>query len=54
MCYKYVNIINPDKNNALEKNIIFSSIFQMKILKKYKQIHIDGTFKSCRKSFYQI
>ena len=54
MCYKYAKLINPRKNNSLEKYIIFSSKFQMNLLKKSKQIHIDGTFKSCPKTFYQI
>ena len=54
MCYKYVNFINPKKNNIMEKYIIFTSKFQINLLTKYKQIMIDGTFKSCPKKFYQI
>ena len=54
MCYKYANILNPQKNNQLEKYLIFTIIFQMNMLKKCKQIHIDGIFKSCPRSFYQI
>ena len=49
LCYKYTNIISPDKKNKLEKYLIMKTTFQMRFLKKCKQIHIDGTFKSCLK-----
>ena len=54
ICYKYVHILNPNKKNFLEKYIIFTTTFQMKMLKKSKQIFIDGTFKSCPRGYYQI
>ena len=52
-CYKYINQINIEKNK-LEKYIIYTSTFQLNLLTKCTQIHIDGTFKSCPKGFYQI
>ena len=54
ICYKYSNVINLDKNYRLEKYIIFTSSFQIKLLKKCTQIYLDGTFKSCPKGYYQI
>ena len=54
MCYKYTNIINIKKNNKTEKYIIFSSKFQMNLLKKESQIFIDGTFKISPIGYYQI
>ena len=52
--YKYTNLINLEKNNVLEKYIIFTSSFQIKFLPKCTQIFIDGTFKCCQKEYYQI
>lgn len=54
LCYKFTNIINPQKNNVLEKYIIFTTNFQINLLKKCNQILIDGTFKSAPKNYYQI
>lgn len=54
LCYKYNNLINLEKNNKLEKYIIFTSKFQVKLIQKCTQIYIDGTFKSCPKNYYQI
>ena len=53
-CYRMVNMINPEKNNNLERYIIFSSKIQMNLLTKTNQILIDGTFKSCPRGYYQI
>lgn len=53
-CYKYVNFINPTKKHANEKYLIFTSAFQIKLLKKVKQIYIDGTFQICPKNYYQV
>ena len=53
-CYKYVNLINTAKGNKLEKYIIFTSSFQLKIIQHCTQMYIDGTFKSCPKTFYPI
>ena len=53
MCYEYNQIFNPKKNTH-EKFIIFSSAFQLQSLKKCSQIHIDATYKSCPKTFYQL
>ena len=54
LCYKYINTINPDKKNKQDKYIIFTTNFQMNLLSKCTQIHIDGTFKSCPRGYYQI
>ena len=54
ICYKYTKLINLEKNNVLEKYIIFTSSFQIKLLPKCTQIFIDGTFKCCPKEYYQI
>ena len=54
LCYKYNNLINLEKNNKLEKYIIFTSKFKVKLIQKCTQIYIDGTFKSCPKNYYQI
>ena len=54
ICYKYANIINPEKKFCLEKYIIFTSKFQLNIMTKCTQLHIDGTFKSCPCGYYQI
>jgi hypothetical protein len=53
-CYKVVNMINPEKNNNLEKYIIFTSKIQMNLLTKTNQLLIDGTFKFCPRGYYQI
>ena len=54
LCHKYVNIINPIKNFKLEKYVIFTTKFQMNMLFKCSQLLIDGTFKSCQRTFLQI
>ena len=54
LCFKLVELINPEKNNKLDKYIIFTSKFQLNLLPKCKQILIDGTFKSCPRGYYQI
>ena len=54
LCHKYSSIINPKKNNIQEKYIIFTTKFQINLLAKCTQILIDGTFKSCPRSYYQI
>ena len=38
----------------MEKYIIFTSSMQINLLKKCTQIFIDGTFKICPKTFYQV
>ena len=53
-CYKNVNILNKEKNNKLEKYSIFTSIFQIKLITKCKQIFIDGTFKISPVGYYQV
>ena len=47
-------MINPEKNNNLERYIIFSSNILMNLLTKTNQILIDNTFKSCPRGYYQI
>ena len=53
-CFKSVEMINPEKNYKLDKYIIFTSNFQLNLIPKFKQLLIDGTFKSCPRGFYQI
>ena len=53
-CYRYNDILNPDKNYILEKYAIFSSKFQINIITKSTQIFIDGTFKIAPIRFYQV
>ena len=54
LCYKTVNFINPTKNYTNDKYIIFTSYFQIKLLKKVKQIFVDGTLWICPKRYYQV
>ena len=54
LCHKYCNVINPKKKNILEKYIIFTTSMQINMISKCTQILIDGTFKSCPRTFYQI
>lgn len=54
ICYKLCNIINIQKNLKLDKYIIFTSKFQMNILKKGTQVFIDGTFKIYPVGYYQV
>ena len=54
MCYSYKTFLNLDTKNKLEKYIIITTIFQLNILENCTQLFIDGTFKSCPKSYYQI
>ena len=42
------------KKKSQEKFIVFTSKVQLKKLKDCSLIFMDGTFKSCPKSFYQI
>ena len=53
-CFRYNNILSPDKNNFLEKYIIFTSKFQIKIIKKCTQLFVDGTFKIAPSGYYQV
>ena len=34
LCYKYTNLLNQEKNNKLEKYIIFTKKFQINLLYK--------------------
>lgn len=52
--HKYTSIINPNKNNIQENYSIFTTKFQINQLAKCTQILIDGKFKSCPRSYYQI
>ena len=54
LCYKYVNTINMDNKEKLDRYVIFTTKFQMNMIKKCTQIFIDGTFKSSPWGFYQI
>lgn len=53
LCYKYVNLLNPEKNFKLEKFWIITSTFQINTSEKCNQILIDGNFKSRPKGCYQ-
>ena len=54
LCFKLVEMINPEKNNKLDKYVIFTTKFQLNMIPKCKQLLIDGTFKSCPRGYYQI
>ena len=49
--HKYCNVINPKKQNLLEKYIIFTTSMQINMISKCTQILIDGTFKTCHEHF---
>ena len=53
-CYTYNNLINPEKNNCLEKYAIYTSKFQINMITKVTQIFIDGTFKIAPYGYYQV
>ena len=46
--------INFNKNNRLEKYIMFSSPFQLNLYTEIDELFIDGTFKVAPKSWYQL
>ena len=52
-CLANISFFNNVKFK-IENYLIFSTKFQLRILANSKQIFVDGTFKSCPKSFYQI
>ena len=53
-CFRYSNIINIEKNNKLDKYVIFTNLFQLNLASKCNQILVDETFKCCPKGYYQV
>ena len=52
-CYNYPNLVNI-KNKNIRKYLIFTSESQSNLIIKCNEILIDGTFKCCPKTFYQV
>ena len=52
LCHRYVNMLN--EKNQVDKYIIFGSVFQFNLIDKCTQFYVDGTFKSCPQTYYQI
>ena len=52
-CLAKTEYINP-QTNKVEKYLIYSTDFQLKLFVASKHIYIDGTFKSVPSSFYQL
>lgn len=46
--------LNPTYKYRQESFIMFSSIFQLKLLSKSKNFIVDATFKSSPKNYYQM
>lgn len=53
-CLSNTKIVNINKNKKKEQYIIFSTIFQLKLIPKAKTIFMDGTFKCTPKNFYRL
>ena len=53
-CYNHTIFLNFKNKNKQDQFIIFTSECQLNLISKCSQILIDGTFKSCPKSFYQL
>ena len=43
-----------NKNKKEEHLIYITTIFQLNLLKEYDVLFLDGAYRSCPKSFYQI
>ena len=54
MCISKGEFINFKKNKKLEKYIIFSSQFQLKLYNEVDELFIDGTFKIAPKNWLQL
>ena len=53
-CLSKGEFINIRYKNRLEKYIIFTSLYQIKMGAERKQYFLDGTFKAAPKGYYQI
>ena len=49
----YINFINLS-SNKLVRIVLFTSIFQLKLLSECEELYIDGTFQMGPKNYYQI
>ncbi len=47
-------ILKYKKNYREESYILFTKVWQLKLLRKAKQIFIDATFIICPKGYYQL
>lgn len=50
----YTNFVNINNKNKLDKNLIFTSECQLNLNIQFNHILINGTFKCCPKTFYQV
>lgn len=53
-CLSKGEYINLRYKNRVEKYIIFTSLYQLKIAADCGEFFLDGTFKSARKGYYQM
>jgi len=53
-CLAKAEFIKINKNNKLEKYVIFGSQFQLNFYTEVQELFIDGTFTICPKSYYQL
>ena len=53
-CLGYFKYINPNNKYRQESFIIFTTIYQIKILRDATIIYMDGTFRTAPKGFYQM
>lgn len=53
-CFGYFKFINPNNKYRQESFIIFTTIYQFKILRDANIIYMDGTFRTAPKGFYQM
>ena len=53
-CFGYFKYINPNNKYREESFIIFTTVYQLKILRDANIIYIDATFRTAPKGFYQM
>ena len=53
-CLSKPEFINIRYKNLLEKYVIFSSLYQLKIGAECNQYFVEGTFKATPKGYFQI
>ena len=53
-CFQKENFLNPQKKFREESYILFTTLWQLKLIEKSKQIFIDATFKISPKGYYQL
>ena len=53
-CFQKENFLNPQKKFREKSYILFTTLWQLKLIEKSKQIFIDATFKISPKGYYQL